>query len=230
MAASARPVRILAISDRVESSFYGPRLNARYGGSDLVISCGDLPAEYLDFVASSLNAPLCGVRGNHDCAPDHGEVAHDAAIPGGLNLHGRVVRAAGLTLAGLEGSLRYNRSSCQYTEVEMRLLIARMTPHLLWNKLRYGRYLDLLVTHAPSQGIHDANDPAHRGFAAFREFLARFRPRYHLHGHVHVYDPRTATRSQVDDTVVLNVYGHREVLVEPGSGSRAVGQSGRHVG
>ncbi|HEU5328506.1 MAG TPA: metallophosphoesterase [Thermomicrobiales bacterium] len=211
--APARPVRILAISDRIEESFYGPLLNERYGDADLVISCGDLPAEYLDFVASSVNAPLFGVRGNHDCPPDHVVVAHDAAIPGGLNLHGRVLRVAGLTLAGLEGSLRYNRSGCQYSETEMRLLIARMTPHLLWNRLRYGRYLDIFVTHAPPRGIQDADDPAHRGFAAFRDFLTRFRPRYHLHGHVHIYDPRTETKTRFHETVVLNVYGHREVMI-----------------
>jgi Icc-related predicted phosphoesterase len=35
------------------------------------------------------------------------------------------------------------------------------------NKLKYGRYLDILVTHAAPRGIHDAEDWTHIGIKAF---------------------------------------------------------------
>jgi len=93
----------------------------------------------------------------------------------------------------------------------MRLAIIRLIPSLLLNKLRHGRYLDVLVTHAPPRGIHDLPDQAHQGFAALRWFLRTFRPRYHLHGHSHIYDRRTATRTRYHDTIVVNAFGAREI-------------------
>ena len=93
----------------------------------------------------------------------------------------------------------------------MWLAILRMLPALVANRIRRGRFIDILVTHAPPRGIHDRPDPAHRGFAAFRTFLRWFRPRYHVHGHTHVYDSRTVTQTQFGDTTVVNAYGARTI-------------------
>jgi Icc-related predicted phosphoesterase len=41
--------------------------------------------------------------------------------------------------------------------------------------------------------------------------MERFRPRYLLHGHVHVYSPFEATETAYGDTHVVNVYG-RHIL------------------
>ncbi|MFN2164626.1 MAG: hypothetical protein ACK2U9_00010, partial [Anaerolineae bacterium] len=82
------------------------------------------------------------------------------------------------------------------------------------NRLLYGRYLDILVTHAPPQGIHDKEDPCHRGFRAFLTFMARFRPRYLIHGHVHVYQPAETVESTYRDTCVINTYGYRTFELE----------------
>ncbi len=96
----------------------------------------------------------------------------------------------------------------------MALRIARLLPRLLLNRLRHGRFLDILITHAPPRGIHDQPDRCHQGFAVFRPFLRLCRPRYHLHGHIHVYNhQQTVTRTRFHDTVVLNVYGFRELRV-----------------
>jgi Icc-related predicted phosphoesterase len=65
------------------------------------------------------------------------------------------------------------------------------------------------VTHAPPRGIHEGPDRAHRGFAAVRTFLQWFQPRYHLHGHTHIYDRRTVTTTQFGRTTVMNVYSAR---------------------
>jgi hypothetical protein len=212
-AATGRPRRILAISDEIDPRLYGPGIAKRVGQVDLVLSCGDLPPYYLDFIASSLGAPLYGVHGNHDASLASGEAAEDHGHWGMEELHGRVVEEQGLLIGGFDGSLRYNDGSYQYSELGMREQVARMIPQLLLNRLRYGRYLDILVTHAPPRHIHDQPDRCHQGFGVFRWFLRTFRPRYHLHGHIHVYDNRTITRTVFHETEVLNAYRFRELSV-----------------
>lgn len=212
--APTRPLRILAISDEVDDRLYSPGLARRFGALDLVLSCGDLPDHYLDYVASMLNAPLYGVRGNHDARPGSDEEDdHLRRHCGMVDLHARVVAEQGLLIGGLDGSLRYNQGPYQYTEGQMREQVARMVPRLLANRARYGRFLDILVTHASPRGIHDQPDRCHQGFEVFRWFLRTFRPRYHLHGHIHVYDNRTVTATRFHDTLVLNAYRYRELSV-----------------
>ncbi len=210
---TARRVNILAVSDHVAPLVYSDRIRERFGHVDLVLSCGDLPLGYLDFIVSTLNVPLYGVPGNHDHGAAFSTLSARVLTPGTTNLHGRAVRAQGLTLAGLGGSLRYNGGPWQWSEAAVRRQLTSMMPRLLLNKLRYGRWLDILVTHAPPRHVHDGEDRCHQGFEAFLPFLRHCRPRYHLHGHVHVYDNRTVTRTRVGDTVVLNAYGYREVRV-----------------
>src|ERR671919_2603436 len=56
--------RILAIADQVEEALYGPMLKRLE--PDLVISCGDLPYDYLEYIVTILSVPLLFVPGNHD--------------------------------------------------------------------------------------------------------------------------------------------------------------------
>jgi Icc-related predicted phosphoesterase len=204
-------VRILALSDVVDPAANGPGVRSRFPDVDLVLACGDLPYDYLDYVATQLAVPIYAVHGNHDVPP---ELSDDPGIGtwwDSIDLHGRIVAIDGLLVGGLGGSPRYSDGPFQLTEGEMRLALLRMIPSLVANRVRRGRWLDVLVTHAAPRGIHDLPDPAHRGFAAFRTFLRIFRPRYHLHGHTHVYDPRTVTRTRYLDTIVVNAFGAREV-------------------
>lgn len=78
----------------------------------------------------------------------------------------------------------------------------------MWNKIRYGRYVDILLTHASPQGIHDKDDICHRGFPSFLWFMKKFRPRYLIHGHIHLYDLNDVRVSQFEDTTVINAYSH----------------------
>jgi Icc-related predicted phosphoesterase len=129
-------------------------------------------------------------------------------------LDGRLVCEQGLLLAGLGGSVRYRPDGdYQYTQAEMRRRIAALAPRLWLNRLRYGRALDILVTHAPPKGIHDATDPAHVGFAAFNRFIACYKPRFVLHGHSHVWRRDTVMSTQVGATTVLNVYPYRIIEI-----------------
>jgi Icc-related predicted phosphoesterase len=93
----------------------------------------------------------------------------------------------------------------------------RLVPALVLNRLRYGRYLDILITHAPPAGIHDKPDRCHQGFPAFRTFMDWFRPRYLIHGHIHVYGPEEQTTTIYGHTQVINTYGYRVVEIDEGS-------------
>jgi len=204
-------MKILAVSDQVVEGIYSSHIRGRFGDVELVLSCGDLSYSYLEYIATMLNVPCLFVHGNHDC-PEYTADGCTLIGPGGwVNLDGRSVEAKGLLLAGLEGSIRYRpRAPFQYTESEMAYKVWRLAPALLMNRVLYGRYLDILITHSPPFGIHDGADLPHCGFRAFLGFMARFRPRYLLHGHKHVYGPEPS-RTHYLGTEVINVYPFRVI-------------------
>ncbi|MBI4788202.1 MAG: metallophosphoesterase family protein [Chloroflexi bacterium] len=198
-------MRVLTISDQVNDLVHSPALKEMARGVALALSCGDLPSDYLEYVVSVLNIPMYYVMGNHG-----GAGGEKPEPEGPENIDGQVVEHHGLLIAGLEGSMRYNiRPQYQYTENEMRAKIARLTPALIVNRARYGRYLDVLITHAPPAGIHDGPDLPHRGFKSFVWFIEHYRPRYLIHGHVHVYDSRQETVTQHGATTIVNTYGYK---------------------
>jgi Icc-related predicted phosphoesterase len=204
-------MRIMAVSDRIVEHLYSSDVQSRHGQVDLLIGCGDLPFYYLEFLISALDARMVYVRGNHDIGPQYtadGRVLTE--VPGGLDVHRRVVEVNGLLIAGLEGSIRYRpRAPYMYSEQEMRWNAWNLIPRLMMNKIRHGRALDILVTHSPPAGIHDLRDPAHRGFGVLRSLIRRFRPRYLLHGHIHVYRNDVPKVTKFLDTTVINVYPYR---------------------
>ncbi len=205
-------MKILAVSDTVIDSLYSPQVRSRFTDVNLVISCGDLPYYYPEYLTSLLNAALYFIRGNHDRSADSPLQPHPAPM-GGVNLHRRVVNHEGLLLAGIEGSIRYKDGPFMYSQQEMWFYVFRLVPALLYNKIRYGRYLDVFVTHAPPAGIHDQEDYAHQGIRAFRWFIEVFKPRYHLHGHIHLYGLQERQESCLASTQVINCYGFREILI-----------------
>src|SRR5262249_38211244 len=150
--------RILAVSDDVDGRLYGngSGIQARQK-PDLILGCGDLPAYYLDYLVSQFNAPLYAVHGNHD-APPRTPAAADFDDCGASWIGGRTARVGGLLLAGFDGSLRYNDGAYQSTQMQMHAAVRQLVPRLWLNKMRYGRFLDVLITHAPPQGIHDQAD------------------------------------------------------------------------
>lgn len=206
-------MKILAVSDEVVPSVYSRSICDRFRDVDLVVSCGDLPYSYLEYIHTMLNVPCLYVHGNHD-RPEHMAGGRRITKPGGwINLHRRSVRTKGLLVAGLQGSIRYKPGSpYQYSDAQMRLHVRALAPRLLLNRVRYGRYLDILVTHSPPQGIHDGEDFAHRGFGALLYFIERFRPRYLLHGHKHIHRSTPHATSHID-TEVINVHPYRVIDV-----------------
>lgn len=216
-------MKILAVADKVDELVYGPSIRKYFGDVDLVLSCGDLPYEYLEYIVTMLDVPLYYVHGNHDREYKHTLRGIEPAYPGGCtNLHGRVIDHRGLLLAGLEGSRRYKPGPFQYSDREMDFLVMRMWPRLSWNYWRTGRYVDILVTHAAPYGITDQPDLCHRGFPTLVRFMDRFRPRYLVHGHIHLYGHNQRWRATYGDTQVLNAFGYRVLEVDVPARARGV--------
>ncbi len=202
-------MKILCLSDTEMPQLNNAvNLRRQYSDIDAIISCGDMRPGYLDFITSIINVPLFYVRGNHD------EI-YDQEPPGGINLHRQVIEFGGLTFAGLEGSIRYNKGKIQYSQAEMRWLALRLAPRLFWRRWARRRSLDFFVTHAPARDIHDGADLAHRGFDSFRQFMRWHQPRYMLHGHVHTWDRRKTVRTQYEATCVLNINPYTVLEVKP---------------
>lgn len=208
-------VRVLAVSDEVDQRIYSATLRDRMSDVDMVIGCGDVPASYLEFLVDALNRPVYYVLGNHaEEVTRLGERGEPKLPEGCINLGGKVIRDPqfGIIMAGLPGSPRYSdHEPIQYTEFQMTWMMLKMLPRLLWNRIRYGRYLDLLVTHAPPRDVGDREDFAHRGFKAMRTFLTRYAPEYQLHGHIHLYDRTVPNTHSFHQTDVINVYPYQRL-------------------
>ncbi len=111
----------------------------------------------------------------------------------------------------------YNGEGVQYTEREMwwRVFLARPA---VWR----AHGVDLIVTHAPPQGVHDGQDVAHTGFRAFRTLLEAVRPRYFVHGHTHLsYAAPGARITEVGATRVVNAFRSVLLPIEVASGRPA---------
>ncbi|MDR2803873.1 MAG: metallophosphoesterase [Treponema sp.] len=214
-------MKALCISDEVDPLIYSASIRRRFADVDIVLSAGDLPMEYLEFIISSLNKPLFFVFGNHNldqfCYYKYngifdklGMVAMKKNIPGLGTVYagGKVIKEGRILIAGLGGSKRYNNGKNQFSDFEMYLKIIRLIPHLLLNCLRYGRAIDVLLTHAPPYGIHDRADACHSGFRAFLWFMKIFKPKYLIHGHTHLYDMMESRKTSFYKTIVVNAYSH----------------------
>lgn len=197
-------MKILSISDMVVPELSEQYDARQFDGVELVLSCGDLPPEYLASIREHLDVPLYYVRGNHD-------IRYQNSPPVGcLDIHQRWITFKGLRIMGLEGSRWYNGGPIQYRDYQMRQMIWRMTPGL-WFK----GGVDMVITHAPPRHIHDAEDRCHRGFDSFLKLINRFKPRYFIHGHIHAYITDPSQRvTLVGNTHVINTFAYHLLEVD----------------
>ncbi len=222
-------MKILVVSDHEEKQLYDFFDPDRWAGKvDLAISCGDLRADYLSYLVTVLAIPLLYVHGNHDGR-------YRQYPPDGCDdIDGKLVRIGELRIAGLGGSHRYNDGAedYQFSMREMGHRVRRLSL-AVW---RAGG-LDLMVSHAaplrcpftprlcPHPAglglpcIHpeivghpdicpEATDPCHRGIPAFNIGIARWKPRWWLHGHNHIEYGRVPRLWWVGATQVINADGH----------------------
>jgi uncharacterized protein len=199
---------VLAVADEVSSGLYDHFTPSQWPGVDIIVSCGDVPPDYLDYLGGRLNAPVFFVRGNHD-----GTYSRDAYY-GSENLHGRTTSYRGVRIAGFEGSMRYNDRDVQYTEREMRSLVKRAELRSLVQGVP-----QIVVTHAPIAGVHDGTDLAHRGFQCFRRLIEAWKPDYFVHGHTHWHYGRECVTG-VHGSSVINAFPYALFRVKPGTPRR----------
>jgi Icc-related predicted phosphoesterase len=216
-------MKILCISDQIDPLVYSNTIKQRFGDVDLVLSAGDLPMDYLEFVVTSLNKPVLFVFGNHhikelnyymgtETQYSWEEAASHSS--GAIHIGSKVKIEGGLIIAGLGGSMQYNRGENQYTEFGMKMEILKLIPHLIFNRIFRGRYLDILLTHASPKGIHDKEDKCHWGFKCFLSFMQRYKPKYLIHGHIHLYNLSDVRSTVYGNTRVINAYNHYVIDTE----------------
>lgn len=189
-------MKILAIADVESKSLWDYFEKSKLEGVDIIISCGDLDPNYLSFLATFTSAPVLYVHGNHD-------EKYEKNPPGGcICIEDKIYVHKGVRIMGLGGSMEYTGGQHQYTENAMVFRVFKMLPQLLWR-----RGFDILVTHAPAYEINDGEDLPHRGFQIFRTLLETCKPKYFLHGHVHMnYGRKHKRYDQYGETQVINTY------------------------
>jgi len=198
-------MKILTVSDYVEPKLYQQFDAQTFNGIDLILSCGDLPPEYLAFLANTLEAPLYYVHGNHDIRYNY------KTPPGCMDLNGRIIKYKGVSFLGFEGSRWYNGGPHQYKEQQMRARVRKLRFKIWW----HGKP-DVIITHAPPRKIHDAEDECHRGFKVFQWLIDHYRPRYFIHGHIHTQFNDPSDRiTIVNQTKVVNSYGYWIFEINP---------------
>lgn len=189
-------MKILLLGDQASPylwDYYRPGMLRDY---EMILSSGDLNAKYLSFIVTMARAPVFYVHGNHDGS-------YDKFPPEGCDcIEDRLVIYKGIRILGLGGSSRYNGGPHQYTECQMYRRIKRAE----W-KIRKAGGVDIVVSHAPIAGYGDADDLAHRGFECFIDLIDRYKPKYWVHGHVHLNYGHNIPRIQKrNETTIINAY------------------------
>lgn len=189
-------MKILLLADKEDPYLWDYYRPGHLDGIDLILSCGDLKANYLSFLVTMGRAPVLYVHGNHD-------LKYETDPPEGCDcIDDKLVEYKGLRILGLGGSAIYSRNAFQYTERQMKRRIARR-----WLDIRRHGGFDILLTHAPAAGFGDAQDYAHRGFECFNDLIEKQHPAYHIHGHVHMnYSYGSSRTMQHGDTTVINAW------------------------
>ena len=187
-------MKILAVSDEEAQAFWDYYQPGRLAEYDLILAAGDLNHNYLEFLVTMARCPLLYVCGNHD-------LSYLRTPPGGCDcIDDRIVVYNGVRILGLGGCRRYHPGPFQYTEKEMRRRIRRLR-FALWRT----KGVDIVVTHAPPYGVGDALDRAHWGFESLLELLDKYKPKYLLHGHVHMRYGAGEREHRYGETQVINV-------------------------
>ena len=191
-------MRVLAVADKESAYYYDFYTPGKLSEFDLILACGDLRREYLEFLATLARCPVVYVRGNHN------DSFLDSPPEGCICAEDRIVVCGGVRILGLGGSHRYQNGRNMYTEGQMSRRIRKMQFQLWKNK-----GFDILLTHAPARHVNDFDNLSHQGFQCFVGLLDRYQPKYFVHGHIHrnygVNIPQWTVRGA---TNIINAYDY----------------------
>lgn len=218
--------KVLSVSDEIVEPLWTDWVHKKAGDVAVVLGAGDLPFDYLEYLSNELNKPCVYVPGNHDADLSgyerrglwirDGLPVEWPGPEGAMNADGQVVDVAGLRIAGLGGSIRYNDGPNQWTERQQARRAAKVSRMAGRRQRRDGRRVDVLLTHSPPKDCGDREDPPHRGFACLHTAVERMRPRLLLHGHIHPHGQPVPDR-ELGKTRVVNTVGYR-ILELPDAG------------
>ncbi len=184
-------MKILTVADEESRYLWDFYDKSKLADIDLILSAGDLKAEYLEFLVTMSRADVLYVNGNHDRKEPQGCISVD----------GSLINYKGLRILGFGGSMRYSTGENQYNEKEMSRRI---------NKCRFSimrsKGFDILLTHAPAANISDMPDLAHRGFECFADLINKYSPKYFIHGHVHKNYGNFVREQKIGATTVINAF------------------------
>lgn len=191
-------MKILALADTESRYLYNFYTPGKLDGYDLIIGCGDLHWEYLEFIVTLAHCPVLYVHGNHD-------EGYEEHPPGGcICIDDKIYVHNGIRIMGLGGSYRYRPGTFMFTERQMRMRILRLLPSI-WRH----RGFDILVTHAPALHVNDFDNITHRGFDSFNRLIEKYHPKYFLHGHIHRnYGMKIPRVTDLGETRVINAYDY----------------------
>ncbi|MCX5782277.1 MAG: metallophosphoesterase [Elusimicrobia bacterium] len=230
-------MKILAVSDVQSQSLENVLENTpeKYSDIDCIISCGDLEADYLDFIVDRLGLRLFFVSGNHvfrdeTISPDARDELWKSSqafrqnprprIAGNDDIHGRAETFKDFIIVGFGGSMWYNGQENQFTEKQMQNIVNSVKSKINFIRLkdfilRRKRKDIIAISHAPAACIHDLNDLCHKGFECFKNFIKKYSPIVWLHGHVHPDGGNGKVQtSKLDGTTIVNVYGCKIIEIE----------------
>ena len=202
-------MRILAVADesaRKYYDFYRPGILDEF---DLIIGCGDLSREYLEFLVTLAHCPLIYIHGNHD------EAFVENPPEGCICIEDTIFEYQGIRFLGLGGSYRYKKEGTYlYTEGQMKFRILKLLPKLVFKK-----GFDVLVSHAPPYSFGDQEHLPHRGFHCFEDLLIEYRPSIMLHGHIHLnYGYKIPQQYQYQNTTIYNAYEYCIIEIKNNKG------------
>ena len=191
-------MRILAVADTVSKYLYEYYTPGKLADFDLILACGDLSRDYLEFLVDASHCPVLYVRGNHDDCLEEDP-------PGGcICVEDRVYVHDGIRVLGLGGSHKYREGGNMFTEKQMNRRLRKLRLKI-W---RRGGF-DILMTHSPARRLNDFDSLSHRGFECFNKLLDKYHPKYFVHGHIHKnYGINIPQRSQHGETTVINAYDY----------------------
>ena len=200
---------------------------------DLIISCGDLEKEYLEFLVDGLNRDILFVFGNHeyrwdredyfgyekeqDILPKKDKIVK--RIAGATDLHSRVQECNGYIFVGFGGSILYNNGRNQFSEKEMDKIVSKAIIKVRLEQfkmalLRKNLKGIIVLSHSAPFGVNDQSDPAHIGFKCFNDFIKHVSPTLWLHGHIHLQDMYQNQIAHTGSTTVLNTYGYKFIKID----------------
>ncbi|MGN0263448.1 MAG: metallophosphoesterase [Oliverpabstia sp.] len=189
-------MKILAIADEESKYLWDFFEKEKLEGIDLILSSGDLNPRYLSFLATFTSAPVLYVHGNHD------DKYKRIPPEGCICIEDQIYEHEGVRILGLGGSMRYQPGVNQYTEKEMVKRVKKLR-----FKLFRKKGFDILLTHSPAYQLNDGRDLPHQGFQVFNTLMDKYKPRFFIHGHVHMAYGRQHKRyDQYGDTHVINAF------------------------